>query len=231
MIFTDKKLLIFDFDGTLIDSVPDLADALNKMLIQLNKEPFHESTIRYWVGNGAQTLVKRALVGSDDISDFKEDAYFSNALRIFLEFYKQNCAEKTTLYPNVKTTLEKLKTDGYELAIVTNKPYIFIEPILKKLDLDRLFSLYLGGDSLDEKKPSAKPLLYLCEKLHYNTEDTLMIGDSKNDIIAANNAKMDSIAVSYGYNYGEDIALYSPSIIIQDFNEMETLLGKVNVKK
>jgi len=229
--FFNKKLLIFDFDGTLIDSVPDLADALNKMLIQLNRKTFDESTIRYWVGNGAQTLVKRALLGHSDITDFIEDSKYRDALAIFLSFYQKNCSKKTSLYPGVKKTLINLKKYGYQLAIVTNKPSLFIEPILHSLGLETLFTLSLGGDSLDEKKPSPKPLLYICNKLQYSLEETLMIGDSKNDIIAANSANIQSVAVSYGYNYGEDISNYNPTVIIDDFQELSSLLGQEDAKK
>ncbi|MEN4053287.1 MULTISPECIES: phosphoglycolate phosphatase [Sulfurimonas] len=226
MKFTDKELLIFDFDGTLIDSVPDLADALNKMLTQINKEPFEEDTIRYWVGNGAQTLVKRALLGKNDISDFQEDTEFTQALSLFLSLYKEMLCNKTVMYDGVAQTLQKLKADGYRLTIVTNKPYDFIEPILERLGLSGLFELLLGGDSLPEKKPSPLPLLHICEKLAVAKERTLMIGDSKNDILAAKNAGVESIAVSYGYNYGEDIRTYHPSAVIDTFADLTTLLEK-----
>jgi len=230
MIFKDKKVLIFDFDGTLIDSVPDLADALNAMLNRLQKEPFDEETIRHWVGNGAETLVKRALLGSSDITPFKDHELFKEALPIFLTYYTQKCADKTILYPNVRETLQSLKEMDYWLTIVTNKPYAFIEPILKQLSLDDLFCITLGGDSLDEKKPSAKPLLHICDKLHCSTKEAVMIGDSKNDIIAATQANIESIAVSYGYNYGEDIKSYKPTVVVDNFKDILSLLGKADAE-
>ena len=230
MIFKDKKVLIFDFDGTLIDSVPDLADALNAMLSRLKREPFKQETIRHWVGNGAETLVKRALLGSSDITSFNDHELFREALPIFLTYYTQKCADKTTLYPDVKETLYHLKEMDYELTIVTNKPYGFIEPILKKLSLDDLFCITLGGDSLDEKKPSAKPLLHICDKLQCSTKEAVMIGDSKNDIIAATQANIESIAVSYGYNYGEDIRSCKPTVVVDNFKEIVSLLGKADAE-
>ena len=212
MNFTKKELLIFDFDGTLIDSVPDLALAVNHTLKSLNKDTFEEDIIRSWVGNGAVTLVKRALSG--------DEILFEKALAIFLTFYKNNLCVKTKLYPNVSSTLKTLKNKGYRLAIVTNKPYDFIEPILKGLELENTFEFCLGGDSLTLKKPNPEPLFYTCKKLGVDVENSLMIGDSKNDILAATSAKMDSIGVSYGYNYGEDIALYKPDVVVDDFADI-----------
>jgi phosphoglycolate phosphatase len=220
----EKKLIMFDFDGTLIDSGPDLALALNFMLEKLGRKPFSEEMIHGWVGNGAQTLVKRALLGKTEISETLEEGLFTKALKIFLESYEKNICVKTLLYPHVKDTLEVLQKKDYILSIVTNKPYDFIEPILEGLHIKDYFDYFIGGDSLKEKKPSPLPLLHICEKFKINTTKALMVGDSKNDILAAHAAKIDSIGVSYGYNYGEDIAISQPSIVLHDFRKILEVL-------
>ena len=220
MQFIEKELLLFDLDGTLIDSAPDLARSVNYMLRSINHSEFSDEIIDSWVGNGAQTLVKRALSGSKIIDENIDNDLFKKSLSIFLEYYKNNLCVKTTPYPNVKTTLESLKSDGYKLAIITNKPFDFIEPILKELELDSFFELFIGGDSLSEKKPSPLPLQYMCEKFKIKPRNTLMIGDSKNDILAAKAANIQSIAVSYGYNYGEDIRVYEPDLTVDNFADI-----------
>jgi len=209
MIFEDKKVIIFDLDGTLVDSAPDLALAVNHMLKTLNFETFSEDTIRSWIGNGASVLVQRALPDG-----YKEH---QKALDIFLEFYSKNLAISTVTYPDVKKSLKALKDSGYTLIIVTNKPFDFIEPILKRLELDGFFDFYLGGDSLDQKKPDPLPLLYVAKKLDMPVEKCVMVGDSKNDILASHAANMQSIALTYGYNYGEDISIYKPDLIFDNF--------------
>jgi len=196
------------------------------MLKTLHREQFDEATIDAWVGNGAKTLVSRALSGSVEVASDLDDAVLKNALAIFLEFYKENVCVKTTLYEGVKETLEVLKQSQYKMAIVTNKPYEFVTPILEKLELSGYFELLLGGDSLSEKKPSPLPLLYVCEKLDVSVEKSMMIGDSKNDILAASSANIESIAVTYGYNYGEDISQYNPDSIVHNFSDILKYIGK-----
>ena len=219
MKFTNKKLLIFDLDGTLINSALDLALAVNYMLVQLEQDTFSEEIIHGWVGNGALTLVKRALSGTRTIDKNLDDTYVEKALKIFLDYYEKNLCNATVPYPNVITTLKSLK-ETYTLAIVTNKPFAFVNPILKGLEMDGLFALILGGDSLEKKKPDPLPLLHVCKTLTISIEHSVMIGDSKNDILAANTCGMNSVGVTYGYNYGEDIGVHKPSVIINDFSEL-----------
>ncbi len=228
MRFSDKKVILFDLDGTLVDSAPDLALAVNHMLQSFGRETFAHETIRTWVGNGAQTLVKRALSGSSTIDDEIDPVLFEKALDTFLNFYAQNLCVSTVTYPNVQTTLRSLKAKDYRLVLVTNKPYDFIQPLLEGLEMADLFELCLGGDSLARRKPDPMPLLHVCESLDVCVTKCLMIGDSKNDIVAANAAKMQSIGVSYGYNYGEDISLYEPDIVVHDFHEIMGLLGETH---
>jgi phosphoglycolate phosphatase len=209
------KLLIFDLDGTLIDSVPDLTYALNKTFNELGIGSVTEEEVRNYLGNGAKTLIKRALKNVND------ERMFEKTLKIFKTNYKNSLCVKTSLYPGVKETLEKLPD---KKAIVTNKPYEFVGEILKTLGIDRYFEMYIGGESLPEKKPSSMPLLYVCEKMGFKPENAVMIGDSKNDIIAAKKAGIKSVAVNYGYNYGEDVSVYKPDIIINKFTELTEVL-------
>ena len=220
MKFSNKKVILFDLDGTLINSSPDLALAVNHMLKTLDRDTFSEEIIHGWVGNGAQILVQRALSGKSEIDENLDAAFAADALETFLAFYAQNLCVSTVTYPNVPSTLKALKSMGYRLAIVTNKPFAFVEPILEGLKLTGLFELILGGDSLDQKKPDPMPLLHVCDTLGVTVEECVMVGDSKNDILAANSCSMQSVGVTYGYNYGEDIGVYKPSIIINDFSEL-----------
>lgn len=224
MQFLNKNTLLFDLDGTLVDSVPDLAFAINQTLIELELTPFSQDMIRGWVGNGASILVQRALSGSTDISPTLDNNLKEQALAIFYRVYQSHSCVETRLYSGVLDTLAALKKRGYQLAIITNKPERFIAPIIDGLGLNNLFELIIGGDTLDKRKPDPLPLHHACKQLSVSVEQCVMIGDSKNDILAAKSAKMQSIALTYGYNYGEDIAIYQSELVIDNFSEMlETL--------
>ena len=226
----NKTVLLFDLDGTLLDSAPDLAIAINHMLITLGIKVFPQGVIRGWVGNGAKTLVERALAHSIN-NNFENKQYneaeVNNALAIFLKYYQRNLCVESVLYNGVKTTLLALRKQGYRLAIITNKPVEFIAPIITGYHLNDLFELQLGGDSLNERKPHPLPLLHACKLLKVSTEECIMIGDSKNDILAAKAANMQSIALTYGYNYGEDINIFQPDWCLDTFPELIPLLDKV----
>ncbi|MEN2751672.1 phosphoglycolate phosphatase [Psychrobacter sp. FBL11] len=223
----DKQLLIFDFDGTLIDSVPDLADATNAMLTTLGKETYSLNTIRNWVGNGSRMLVERALVGKIEVLEGEltiEEA--DHAEQVFFEAYNNISGSKTVAYPDVDSGLKKLKAAGYTLALVTNKPIRFVPKILQTFGWQDLFSAVLGGDSLSLKKPDPAPLLHVCEALDATPDQAVMIGDSRNDILAGQNAKMDTLGLSYGYNYGQDIRELNPTRAFDDFATLVEYLLK-----
>ena len=223
----DKQLLIFDFDGTLIDSVPDLADATNAMLATLGKETYSLDTIRNWVGNGSRMLVERALVGKVEVLEGEltvEEA--DHAEQVFFEAYNNISGSKTVAYPDVDNGLKKLKAAGYTLALVTNKPIRFVPKILQSFGWQDLFVEVLGGDSLLVKKPDPAPLLHVCEALNVTPDQAVMIGDSKNDILAGQNANMDTLGLSYGYNYGQDIRELNPTEAFDDFAALVKYLLK-----
>ncbi|CAN6961927.1 MULTISPECIES: phosphoglycolate phosphatase [Psychrobacter] len=214
----DKQLLIFDFDGTLIDSVPDLADATNAMLTTLGKETYPIDSIRNWVGNGSRMLVERAMVGKVEVLEGEltvEEA--DHAEQVFFEAYNNISGSKTVAYPYVDSGLKKLKDAGYTLALVTNKPIRFVPKILQSFGWQDLFAEVLGGDSLAVKKPDPAPLLHVCDALDVTPAQAVMIGDSRNDILAGQNANMDTLGLSYGYNYGQDIRELNPTAAFDDF--------------
>ena len=214
----DKQLLIFDFDGTLIDSVPDLADATNAMLATLGKAPYPLETIRNWVGNGSRMLVERALVGKIEVLEGElTEETVDHAEQVFFDAYKNLSGSKTVAYPDVDSGLKKLRAAGFKLALVTNKPIRFVPKILQSFGWQDLFSEVLGGDSLSVKKPDPAPLLHVCEALDVTPAQAIMIGDSRNDILAGQNANMDTLGLSYGYNYGQDIRELNPTETFDDF--------------
>ncbi len=226
MEFLNKKVILFDLDGTLIDSVPDLASAVNYTLKTLDRKEYKEDEIRTWVGNGAETLVKRALLGKSDISENIDNELFQKALTIFLKYYKNNLSIHTKSYDGVHKTLEELYNQGYILTIATNKPYEFILPILKALKINHFFKLCVGAGSVEKKKPDPMMLTFICDKLEMAISDCIMIGDSKNDIISSNTIGMENIGVTYGYNYSENISTYNPNAIVDNFCDISKLMVK-----
>lgn len=219
-----KSLLIFDLDGTLIDSVPDLAVAVNLTLTDLQRATFDEATVRHWVGNGAKTLIQRALSGSTEIDANLSETLVQTALERFFSHYREHTCHKTRPYDGVSDGLNALQQAGFTLAIVTNKPYEFVPPILQKLGWTAYFSHVLGGDSLPVKKPDPTPLFTVCDTLGFSPAQSVMIGDSKNDILAGQQAGMDTLGLSYGYNYGQDIRDFSPTQTFDNFSDLVNFL-------
>lgn len=220
MNFKEKELIIFDLDGTLINSIPDLTQAINMMLEYYNLVSLSIEEVTRFVGNGAKKLVERSL-NQVLPNNQNIDKIFDEAFNVYLSSYEKVVCDKTYLYSGVKETLTYLNKKGYKMVICTNKPYRFIEPILTTLEIKSYFVEWIGEDSLSEKKPNATPLLYFSEKMNISVDKCVMIGDSKNDILAAKNAKMDSIGLSYGYNYDEDISHFEPTQVADNFAQLQ----------
>lgn len=222
MDFKDKELIIFDFDGTLINSIPDLATAINNMLMHFNLPGIEIDLIASFVGNGASMLVQRALKLAMQDKEPTSD-FFAEAFAFYLSAYKEVSCQKTFTYPGVVETLHYLDKKGYKMVICSNKPFDFIEPILDFLSIKQHFKRWIGEDSMPEKKPHATPLLYLAKEMNTTIEKSIVVGDSKNDILAAQNAGMHSVGVTYGYNYNENIADYKPSIVLDRFSDLQKI--------
>lgn len=215
---------IFDLDGTLVDSVPDITRAINLALMAVKRPTRDESDVRRWIGNGAKALVRRALSSGFRPTIDVPQSLLEETYSQFLKYYSNTLCVASTLYPGVKETLAELKNIGYPLAIATNKPTRFIAPICETLGIDTFFSVCVGGDSLPEKKPSPLPLAHLCHQLNKHASQCIMVGDSKNDILAAKAAGMRSVGLTYGYNYGESISKYHPDWVFDDFSEITSLI-------
>ncbi|HEY5717599.1 MAG TPA: phosphoglycolate phosphatase [Motiliproteus sp.] len=197
--------VLFDLDGTLVDSVPSLAAAVDRTLAALGRTPAGLQAVRSWVGNGAHTLIERALSASHTPDPDLDPALTEQALALFLAFYAEQPEQGTTLYPGVAECLAELDARGVPMALVTNKPARFVPPLLHSFDLTQRFRLVLGGDSLNEKKPHPQPLLYAAAQLGVAPQQCLMVGDSVTDIRAARAAGMAVACVRYGYNHGAPI--------------------------
>ncbi len=216
------QALLFDLDGTLLDSVPDLASALDATLADAGHAPAGLALAAAWVGNGARLLVARALAHALGLASVEQvpEPQLDHALARFLEHYQQRLAVHSQLYPGVADTLDKLRLCGFKLAVVTNKPGRFVPPLLAHFGIGRHFQLVLGGDALPEKKPSPEPLLHCARQFALSPEQCLMVGDSRTDINAARAAGMPVVCVSYGYNHGRDVAEYAPDAVIDGLAEL-----------
>ncbi|MGF1763578.1 phosphoglycolate phosphatase [Aliivibrio kagoshimensis] len=218
--FSDIKLIAFDLDGTLLDSVPDLAIAADLTMQDFGYPRVSLEQASHWIGNGADVLIARALSGSMSIDPTLSPELVKEARKRFDQHYKQGEHKLSHLYPHVLSTLETLKKAGFTLALVTNKPAKFVPELLVQHQLDHLFSDVIGGDTFTEKKPNPMSLNWLLEKHGVTANQVVMVGDSKNDIKAAHNAGCYSIGLTYGYNHGEPIANSNPDCIYDDFEQI-----------
>lgn len=212
------RLVMFDLDGTLMDSVPDLAAAVDKMLMLLGREPAGIARVRDWVGNGSRVLVRRALAGKlehEGVSDELAD----EALALFMQAYAGG-HELTAVYPGVRECLDWLREREVKLAIITNKPAQFIEPLLEEKGLAGYFDWLVGGDTLPQQKPDPAALFWVMDKAGVAPGESLFVGDSRNDVRAAKAATVPCVALTYGYNHGEPIADEHPALVLDDLREL-----------
>lgn len=222
MLKRDARMILIDVDGTLVDSVPDLAFCVDETMKRIGRAPWGEGPVRDWVGNGVERLVKRALVGRLDGEP--DAAVFDKALPIFMEIYAQNISKRSLLYPGVLRGLDELQAMGYILGCVTNKAARFTEPLLRDLGVIEYFKIVVSGDTTPKKKPDPLPLFYAAERLGVLPDESLMIGDSVNDVTAARQAGFQVVCVPYGYNHGQDIREAAPDAVIADLSELPALL-------
>lgn len=221
MLHTPKMILI-DVDGTLVDSVPDLAYCVDEMMDRLDMPRRGEAAVRQWVGNGVERLVRRALI--NQLDGEPDEALFEKAMPIFMDLYAENTSKRSCLYPGVEEGLAYLKQAGFRLGCVTNKAEQFTVPLLTDLGVIENFEIVVSGDTLPRKKPDPMPLLHAAEQLGVAPAESMMLGDSMSDVKAARAAGFQIICMSYGYNHGVDISESKPDAVIDSMAELQGLL-------
>ncbi|WP_254456630.1 phosphoglycolate phosphatase [Deefgea piscis] len=207
----------FDLDGTLVDSIHDLARAANLARADAGLSPLESDRVASFVGDGAASLVARVLADSHDAeytgSDIQREGMLS-----FNAHYLAGLHIATRFYPKVLATLHLLRERQVPLALVTNKPERFTLPLLRELGIDTHFDVVVAGDTVSNKKPSADPLLYAASRLNVPTSQLLMVGDSINDVLSARAAGCPVLAVSYGY--GSDVESLNADAVIHSFADL-----------
>jgi phosphoglycolate phosphatase len=215
------EIALIDLDGTLVDSVPDLAWCTDEMMKALDMPVRGETKVRNWVGNGVERLIKRALL--DQLEGEPAEVLYAKAAPIFMALYAENPSKRSQLYPHVREGLQWLKDNGIRLGCVTNKDAQFTLPILQNLGIVDFFEIVISGDTLPLKKPHPAPLLHGAEFFGVTPDKAMMIGDSISDVKASRAAGFSIVCMSYGYNHGVDIRTAEPDAVIDTFAELESL--------
>lgn len=221
--FTDYRALAFDLDGTLTDSAPGLTSAVDGALNELDLPAAGVERVSTWIGNGADTLIERALSWA---LGHAPQADLLRASRTLLDkHYAHSAAGGSQLYPGVKQTLAVLAAHSVPMALVTNKPTPFVAPLLQALGIIDHFSLIIAGDDVVAKKPHPAPLFLVLGNMGLLPCELVFVGDSRNDILAAQAAGCPCIGMTYGYNYGESIVTSRPDLTLDHFNDLLPALG------
>ena len=216
--------VLFDLDGTLLDTAADITLALNRTLAEYGWRPETESVVRRMIGQGSPMLIQRAA----EAQGRAIDAQLRSAMveRFFHHYGELQQREEYSAepYPGVRETLRHLHGSGLRTAVVTNKQHRFAAGLLRRLDLAAWVDLVVGGDTCERRKPDPQPLLYACEALHVPTARALMVGDSINDVQAARAAGIPVLCVPYGYNEGQDPRTLPCDALIETLADLPALL-------
>jgi phosphoglycolate phosphatase len=215
------KLVIFDLDGTLIDSAEDIALSVNELREHMDRSPLPLDLIESYIGNGVRVLLERAF-------DNATVAVIDEAQRMYLPIYRRRLLDNTRAYPGVGETLEVLQEDGRGLAVLTNKPLRESLMILEGLGLRKHFRSVYGGDSFEHRKPDPVGVLRILDEEGRAPEEALFVGDTRVDLETARNAGIRSCLVSYGIRPESSAALepdFWPDFWIDDMRELTTLVG------
>ena len=213
------KLIIFDLDGTLVDTSGDITNALNYALKPYGLRDLTVEDTMKMVGEGITRLIEKIL-------ENERIQMRDTVIKRFLDYYSEHLVDFSTLYPHVRETLEKL--DGYKKAVISNKREYLSIRLLDKLDLLKYFDLVVGSDTTSERKPSAVPVIYVFTKLGVNPDESIIVGDSNYDIEAGKKAGLKTVAVTYGYR--ERQYLIDADYIIDSIKDLLTLLDTNSYK-
>jgi phosphoglycolate phosphatase len=212
-------LVMFDLDGTLIETAPEIFDAVNDTLVRFDLPLVAQTQVNDWIGHGTRELLIQALAFAGKTNQAAVRA--SDSLKLIeVEFaanYQKRCGTRSTLYPHVRETLQALRKAGVKLAIVTNKEGQYTQTVLKAHGLQEVFDRVISGDTLPTKKPKPDGIWACMEQFGVAVDRCLFVGDSFIDIATAKNAGVLVWAVPYGYNMGVQIEDSHPDLVIADF--------------
>jgi len=208
---------LFDLDGTLVDTAPDINAALNHSLTRFDLPPVAAALTRHWVGHGSRTLIGEALrhhgAAHVDIDQLLEP---------FLDYYEAHLANHSRIYPGVTETLDVLRAQGARLAVVTNKSRRLTHPLLAQIGLAEYFELVICGDTASAPKPDPAPVRYCLDHFGLGPESAVIVGDSNTDVQAGRAAGIAVVCVRDGYNHGIDVTTLDVDAVIDHFDELVT---------
>ncbi len=215
--------VVFDLDGTLVDSAPDLHASLNHCLTAAGRETIDIEKVRHMVGQGAVMLLRRGLSATGGLPS---DSEFDELVQLFFDYYAAHLTDFSQPYAGVVNALNSFSEAGTKMGVCTNKPIRFADPLLEELGLSNYFSAVTGGDTFAVRKPDAAHLTGTLKEMGYISGPSFMVGDSESDILAAQNAGIPSIAVSFGYTV-IPVSELGPDHIIDHFDSLFPLISRL----
>ncbi len=216
------KLVIFDLDGTLVDTAPDLAHSMDLVMRELHLPAQGLENVRSYIGHGVRRLVEDIV--SSALEEKPAQATLERALDSFNTHYREHLVRESALYPGVNESLVWLQASGIKCACVTNKPSDFANPLLRHFQIEKYFDVVVSADTFEKKKPDPFPLTYVCNQLGVETGECIMVGDSENDIEAARRAGIRSVCMSYGYTPQADITALKPDVVLDSCAKLQELV-------
>jgi phosphoglycolate phosphatase len=216
--------VLFDLDGTLLDTVADIALALNRVMLEYGGKPLEENQVRRMIGRGSPILIERAAAAQGLVIDgATQAAMVERFFHHYGELEELN-EDRAQPYAGAADCLRLLHGAGLRIAVVTNKQHRFADSLLRRLGFSLWVDVVVGGDTCERRKPDAQPLLFSCESLHVPPSESLMVGDSVNDVQAARAAGIPVVCVSYGYNEGRDPRTLDCDALLDSLAELPALL-------
>ncbi len=220
-------LILFDLDGTLIETAPEIADAVNDTLAECGRSGVSQQQVNDWIGHGTRELLIQALAFVDGLgaNEVRSGHSFSAIEAVFTRHYQRRCGTRSHLYPHVRETLVALRAAGVKLVVMTNKEGRYTQTVLDAHQMAPLFDRVISGDTLPVKKPDPMGIAECLKQFGATRERTLFVGDSSIDVATARAGGIAVWGVPYGYNMGESIEACHPDRVIPDFSGLTTLLS------
>jgi phosphoglycolate phosphatase len=216
------EIIFFDLDGTLVETAPEIADAVNDTLRAFGRAAVRQQQVDDWIGHGTRELLVKALAFTDGCSAeaVRASAHFARIEAVFAENYRRHCGQRSRLYPRVRETLRALRERGVRLVVLTNKESRYTEVVLDAHALTPLFDRIISGDTLPAKKPDPLGVIDTLKRHGVAPSAALLVGDSSIDVATARNAGLAAWAVPYGYNMGQPIESAQPDRVIPDLGAL-----------